>query len=120
MITLQPSEINNSHRPFIASRGNADGTVTLYYQGDPLPPAPPEPPPSIPPITSRQLRMALTASGLRATVEAAVASGSQDLRDWWEYEPIMDRYHPLVVGMISALGKTPAEADAVWALGATL
>jgi hypothetical protein len=109
---LRPTDIRAVQGP--------PGTWTVYEPGDTLPPAPPDPPPGLPPITSRQLRMALTAAGLRAAVEAAVAAGSQDLRDWWEYEPIMDRYHPLVVGMIAALGKTPAEADAVWVLGATL
>lgn len=71
-------------------------------------------------LTPRQLCMALTRAGLRAQVEAAVATGDQDLKDWWEKSLSFERNHPQVVLMIQALGKTPADADAVWRLGAML
>jgi hypothetical protein len=57
-------------------------------------------------VTPRQLRQALTAAGLRATVEAAVAGGSQDLKDWWEFSLQIERNHPEVVAMGTALGQT--------------
>jgi len=71
-------------------------------------------------IDPRQIRHALTELGLRTEVEAAIASSSQDLKDWWEFAQSFERNHPMVVGMGQALGKTPAELDAVFTLGATL
>ena len=40
---------------------------------------------AIPSATPRQIRQALTASGLRAAVEGAVAASDQDTKDWWEF-----------------------------------
>lgn len=76
--------------------------------------------PALAPLTPRQIRQAMTALGLRAEVEAAIASSSQDLKDWWEFAQSFERNHPMVVGMGQALGKTPAELDALFTLGATL
>lgn len=121
MKTLHPQDITASDRPFVTSRGNQDGTVTLYYPGDLIPPLPQPPDPKCPPeVTNRQFRLALTRAGLRVAAEAYVAAGNQDLKDWWEYEPIMRRDHPLIAAAIMALGKTPADADAVFTLAATL
>jgi len=36
-ITLNPADIKPWHRPFVTARGNADGTVTLYYSADEIP-----------------------------------------------------------------------------------
>jgi len=71
-------------------------------------------------LTPRQIRMALTRAGLRATVEDAVASGGQELKDWWEWSQTFERNHPAVIQMGAALGQTPEQMDALWALGATL
>lgn len=73
-----------------------------------------------PPISARQIRLALNQTGLRDTVEAAVAAGSRDLKDWWEYSTEVHRDNPLVIGMIAALGLPPEQADALWVLGAGL
>lgn len=71
-------------------------------------------------ITPRQIRMALTQAGLRTVVETAVAAGSQDLKDWWEFSTYFERTHPQVVAMAAALGVSDAQLDSLWALGATL
>jgi hypothetical protein len=71
-------------------------------------------------VTSRQLRMALSKLNLRSLVDSAVAAGSQDLKDYWEYNPVFDRRSPLVEDLIRTVGKTDADADAVWQLAATL
>ncbi len=71
-------------------------------------------------ITARQIRLALNQVGLRDAVEAAVAVGDRDLRDWWEFSTEVHRDNPMVIGMISALGVTPEQADTLWRLGATL
>lgn len=97
-----------------------------YYQswladGNEPEPADPSPAPEVfPDLTPRQLRMALTRAGLRAQVEAAVTAGDQDLKDWWEQSLSFERSHEQVASMVQALGKTSADADAVWRLGATL
>ena len=75
---------------------------------------------SIPSCSPRQIRQALTASGLRTAVESAVAAGSQDLKDWWEFSTTIERNHPEVIAMGSALGQTPEQLDALFTSGATL
>jgi hypothetical protein len=74
----------------------------------------------IQPISPRQIRMALTRAGLRTYVEAAVASGDQDLKDWWEFSTSFERLNPQVIAMGEALGKTAEELDGLWLLGASL
>jgi hypothetical protein len=82
----------------------------------PVPPAPPV----IPSCSPRQIRQVLTAVGLRTAVEDAVAAGSQDLRDWWEFSTIIERHHPEVIAMGAALGQTPEALDALFTAGAAL
>jgi len=72
------------------------------------------------PITPRQIRQALTAAGLRESVESGVAAGSQDLKDWWEFSDSFERMHPEVIAFGIALKKSDKELDALWALGASL
>jgi hypothetical protein len=74
----------------------------------------------IPSCSPRQIRQALTAVGLRASVEAAVAAGDQDLKDWWEFSTTIERNHPQVVAMGAALGQTPEALDALFTAGAAL
>jgi len=79
----------------------------------------PQPAP-VAPISPRQIRMALSRAGLRDAVEAAVAAGDQDLKDWWEFSTSYERLNPQVVAMGEALGQTDEQLDQLWALGATL
>ena len=79
------------------------------------------PPVRYAPLTAWQIRKALNTAGLRATVEAAITGSSdQDLKDAWQYASSFERNHPLVASMAAALGKTDAEIDALFILGATL
>ena len=71
-------------------------------------------------ISPRQIRMALTQLGLRNDVEAAVAAGDQDMKDWYEFSTYFDRHHPQVLAMAQALGVDDQELDALWELGGTL
>ena len=71
-------------------------------------------------ISPRQIRMAMTQMGLRSQVEATVAAGDQDLKDWYEFSTFFDRHHPQVTAMAAALGVDDHELDMLWALGATL
>lgn len=89
----------------------------VYSETQPVLAPPPTP---IAPISPRQIRMALTRTGLRAAVESAVAAGDQDLKDWWEFSTTVERHNAQVVAMGDALGQTDAQLDALWALGASL
>ena len=73
-----------------------------------------------PTLTPRQIRMALTRAGLRDEVEAAVAAGDQDIKDWWEFSTAFERNHPEVLAMQAALSVSNSTLDALWALGASL
>lgn len=74
----------------------------------------------IPPVTPRQIRLALSRAGLRSSVEAAVSAGNQDLKDWYEYSTEFQRNQPLVEQMGTALGQTSEQLDDLWKLAATL
>lgn len=78
------------------------------------------PPPPIAPISPRQIRQALTRAGLRASVEAAVAAGDQDLKDWWEFSTAFERANAQVTAMAAALSVTEQQLDELWALGGAL
>ena len=77
-------------------------------------------PETISPVTPRQIRMALTRTGLRESVETAVAAGTQDLKDWYEFSTMFYRDQPLVIQMGESLGQTPEQLDGLWKLAATL
>lgn len=74
----------------------------------------------IPSCSPRQIRQVLTAAGLRTAVESAVAVGSQDLKDWWEFSTTIERTHPEVIAMGAALGQTPEQLDQLFTAGAAL
>jgi hypothetical protein len=66
----------------------------------------------IPPLTPRQARLALFNLGILDDVEAAIVTPEH--RIWWDYSTFIERNHPLVVGVLSALGKTSAEIDTMF------
>lgn len=95
---------------------------------DPEPP-PPEPVPAF--ITPAQLRIAARrVLGIdRATLEgtvAAIIAGIQDeatrddARDKWDLATVIERNHPLIAVVAQAFGKTNAEVDQMFRVGATL
>lgn len=71
-------------------------------------------------ISPRQIRRALSESGLRTLVESAISAGDQELKDWWEWSTSFLRNHPLVEQMARTLGVTDQELDDLWRLGASL
>lgn len=68
----------------------------------------------IAPVSPRQIRQALTRANLRSSVEAAVAAGDQDIKDWWEFATTIERQHPMVLVMATALGVTDAQLDSLF------
>lgn len=71
-------------------------------------------------VTPRQIRQALTRAGYREMVEAAIAAGSQDLKDWYDKSDEFLRDHPLVLELVQALGLAEKDADNVWTLAGSL
>ena len=67
-----------------------------------------------------EIRHALTLTGDRANVEAAVGFADQALQDWWGYATDFRRDHPEVIAMGTALGKTPSDLDALFDLARSL
>jgi hypothetical protein len=62
-------------------------------------------------VTPRQIRQTLSAFGLRSAVEDAVAAGSLDIQDWWNYASEFERSNTQVNAMATQLGVTPLQLD---------
>ena len=67
-----------------------------------------------------QIREASNRMGLRNQIEAAVAQGSQSLKDAWEYRTQFESNHPLVYEIALAIDKTDADVQALFALAVTI
>jgi hypothetical protein len=72
------------------------------------------------PLSAWQIRKVLTASGLRAQVEAAVLAADQDTQDAWHYASNFQRDDPILNAMAVSLGITPKDLDNMFDLGITL
>lgn len=82
---------------------------------------PPEPPPVVPTVVSpRQIRQALTRTNLRTSVENAISSGSQDLKDWYEFSAGFERGHSQVTSLATQLNITSTQLDELWTLAKSL
>jgi broad specificity phosphatase PhoE len=78
------------------------------------------PDPVPPVITAVQARLALTAAGLRQAAEAAIAAGSQDVKDYWQFSTEIRRDNSLLASIATALGLTSAQVDALFVSAAQL
>lgn len=67
---------------------------------------------------SWQFKRALTASGLRDAVEAAIAIAEQDTRDMWQ-APTFRRTNPRIIALAAQLDKTADDIDALFTLALT-
>ena len=72
----------------------------------------------IPTITMRQVRLALFNIGLLDEIEAAITTPENKI--WWEYSTTVERSHPLVILVLTALGKTEVEIDLMFISAAQL
>ena len=67
-----------------------------------------------------QIRRALRQLGLFTTITDWVAMQDEEIQEAWEYATTFKRLDPFILAAITALGKTDEEADALFALAATL
>lgn len=121
-LTNSPSILRVEDNAFIPP--DADNTDYQRYldwvnAGNTVAPADPLPVVS-PQVSPRQIRMAMSQLNMRSSVEAAVAAGDQDLKDWYEFSTYFDRNHPQVLAMAALLGIASQDLDALWSLAATL
>jgi hypothetical protein len=66
----------------------------------------------VPTITMRQARMMLLNKGLLDEVNLAITTDEQKI--WWDYSSVVERSHPLVDAVLTALGKTSLEIDSMF------
>ena len=72
----------------------------------------------IPTLSMRQARLVLLNMGLLDEVEAAITTTEN--RIWWDYSTTVERNHPLVISVLTTLGKTSAQIDALFIQASTL
>jgi hypothetical protein len=66
-------------------------------------------------ITPRQIRLQLSAIGMRQVVEDYVATSSLDIKDWWEFSTFFERDNALLVEVATKLGMTSEQLDQFFA-----
>ena len=82
---------------------------------------PPTPlPPPVPSVTAVQIRLQLNKQGLRTQVETAIANGSQDLKDKWQYGNVFSSTDSDIQAMATSLGLTQEQLDTLFTEAATL
>ena len=74
----------------------------------------------VPEVTAVQIRLELNKQDLRTQVEAAIAAGSQDLKDKWQYGNIFSSTDSDIQAMATSLNITQEQLDALFTDAATL
>lgn len=76
--------------------------------------------PQAPNVTAVQIRLQLNKQGLRTQVETAIANGSQDLKDKWQYGNVFSSTDSDIQAMATSLGLTQEQLDTLFTEAATL
>ena len=72
-------------------------------------------------VTMRQARLALLQSGLLATIETAITSGTDEaMKIEWEYATEVKRDWGSLITLVTQLGITDLQLDALFQLASTL
>ena len=71
--------------------------------------------------TMRQARLALLQAGLLATIDAAIANGSDEaMKIEWEYATSIERNWSSLIALTTAMGMTSTQLDDLFLLASTL
>ena len=119
MIIVQTLAEANEIQNKIRTRKVASG-YAVYARGDVVPELPQQSSAVPARVTPRQIRLALSAAGLRDVVEQAVTASDQSVKDWWEYALDIERNNQLIVSMATQLGISSAQLDALFVSAASL
>lgn len=99
---------------------NSDYREYLTWLIDGNTPLPADIPPIVVhPVGPLQMRKALRQLGLKTTVDAIVASQSEEVQEAWEYATEIKRDDPFVTSIGVALEKTEAEIDELFLLASS-
>ena len=71
-------------------------------------------------VTPLQARKAIRAAGMKAAVDAWLASQTEEVREAWEFTIEVRRDSPLIAAAQSALNLTNAQMDGLFIQAATL
>jgi hypothetical protein len=114
--TAQPEITGNQYLTRTETADHTAKTLTLGWQINERPVEPP--PPVI--VTFRALAFALLEAGLYEQVKAAALSTPQG-EIWWStaQSTTVQRDHPFVVALATAVGQTPEQIDAIFAAAAS-
>lgn len=69
---------------------------------------------------SARLMIALSRTGLLATVNQAIAQASEEIQIWWEYAINFDMYDSRIQAMAAALNITQEQLKQLWDLANTI
>lgn len=116
--TLVEPPAFNAENDICTWNGTAWVLTTIPVEPTPIPPTPALP--TIPDVTAVQIRLELNRVGLRAQVEAAVAAGSQDLKDKWQFGNVFSSTDSDIQAMATALGLNQTELDVLFTNAANL
>ena len=71
-------------------------------------------------VSPRQIRQALTALGLRGSIESEIAAADQDTKDWYEFATAFEENHPAVIALAAALDISQEQVHALFSLASGL
>lgn len=94
-------------------------TNEITFEDD-APPSPQQPVPIPTTVSMRQARLVLLQFGLLATVEGAIAQGSEADKIEWEYATEVNRNTPLVQNMKVGLNLSENDLNNLFTLASTL
>ena len=71
-------------------------------------------------VSPRQIRQALTATGMRTQIEDAINAADLNTQDWYHYATEFRRDSTVVKALAEALSITDRQLDDLWTLAGTL
>lgn len=107
--------IDGSLRSIPDDPGNNERRLITEWEaeGNIIPPYVPAPAP-MPPLSPRQIRLALLSAGItEGMVDAALADNAAGLIEW-KYATAYERNHPLIGALAGSFSLTTEQVDSLW------